>query len=75
MQSQPAINLNADDPILRLGDVVKQTGLSKSSLYRMMKEEKFPQPIRLTEYATGWLLSDICQWKRERIEASRQEVK
>jgi len=77
MKTTTSIDLNADDPILRIRDVVRQTGLSKSTIYSMVKDEKFqfPSPIRLTEHASGWLLSEVNQWKRDRIAASRKEVK
>lgn len=75
MQTNAAVDLNAEDPILRMKDVTRQTGLSKSTVYSLIKEGKFPQPIRLTEYASGWLLSEVNQWKRDRIAESRGEVK
>lgn len=71
MQTNTAVDLNVSDPVLRIKDVIHQTGLSKSTVYSLVKEGKFPAPIRLTEYASGWLLSEINQWKRERIAASR----
>lgn len=71
MQNPSSINLNADDPILRLADVERQTGLSKSSIYRGIEKGTFPAAIKLGERASGWLLSEINQWKQKRIEASR----
>ena len=75
MQTNAAVDSNTDDPILRMKDVTRQTGLSKSTVYSLIKEGKFPPPIRLTEYASGWLLSSINQWKRDRIAESRMEAK
>ncbi len=76
MQSLAASpNLNADDPILRLPDVEIQTGLKKSTIYALVKKGEFPPPINLGRRASGWLLSEINQWKQQRIAASRREVK
>ncbi len=64
-------SLNADDPFLRLPDVASTTGLGKTTIYKKVREGTFPSPINLGDRATGWLLSEINQWKRERIIASR----
>lgn len=64
-----------DDPILRLPAVEYTTGIKKSAIYAMIKEGEFPAPIRLGKRSSGWLLSEINQWKLDRIAASRQETK
>lgn len=65
------LNLNADDPILRIPDVEHQVGLKKSTIYALIKKGEFPTPIRLGNRASGWLLSEINQWKQRRIAESR----
>ncbi|MFN3828263.1 MAG: AlpA family transcriptional regulator [Micavibrio sp.] len=47
--------------ILRLPEVIKKTGLSRSSIYAYMPT-KFPTPIKLGERSVGWLESDIENW-------------
>lgn len=64
-------SLNADDPILRIADVERQTGLKKSTIYSLVSKGEFPSPISLGRRASGWLLSEIHQWKQERIALSR----
>lgn len=65
------LKLNADDPILRIPDVERQVGLKKSTIYALVKQGEFPTPIRLGNRASGWLLSEINQWKQQRIAESR----
>lgn len=48
--------------ILRLPEVRKQTGLSKSSIYSMMYKGLFPRNVKLGERAVGWRSDDIEQW-------------
>ncbi len=49
-------------------DVVKErTTLSRSTIYRLRKEGKFPNPIRLTENRVAWLETDIDQWIEDRL--------
>ena len=48
--------------IYRLPDVKAQTGLSRSTLYAMMAEGRFPKPMKLGERAVGWSESEIATW-------------
>ncbi len=57
--------------ILRLKQAKERTGLSRSTLYALIKEGKFPAPIALGARAVGWLSSDIDSWIEARVKASR----
>jgi prophage regulatory protein len=51
--------------ILRLPDVIDRTGLSRSTIYDMVADGRFPPPLRLTGdrgQATGWRDTDIDEW-------------
>ena len=64
-----------DDVVfLRLPDVKAVTGLSKTSLYALIKEKSFPAPVRLSPRAVAWVKSEIRQWAVERVQASRSVV-
>lgn len=52
--------------ILRLPDVKSRTGLSRSTLYAMIAEGRFPQPIKLGLRAVGWADSEIADWLESR---------
>lgn len=52
--------------ILRRRDVEKATGLSRSTIYLMMSEGRFPRPVRLSARAVGWLEQDISMWQESR---------
>lgn len=49
-------------PLLRLPSVEAQTGLSKSEIYRRIKDGKFPQPIKLGTRAVAWPAAQIDAW-------------
>lgn len=51
---------------LRLPDVIRITGLPRSTLYRLMAEHGFPAPCRLGRRAVGWRSDDIAQWSAAR---------
>lgn len=48
--------------ILRLPDVKQRTGLSRSSIYAMVADKTFPEPIQLGARAVGWLDGEITDW-------------
>jgi prophage regulatory protein len=58
--------------ILRLPEVMKSTGLSRSTIYLRISEGTFPKPVGLGGRAVGWLEADVQDWLERRIEASRR---
>lgn len=56
---------------LRLAEVRKITGLSRSTIYRLQAEGRFPQSIRISIRAVGWIEHEVEAWIAQRIECSR----
>lgn len=54
------------DTMLRRPEVERQTGLSRSSIYRQMDEGSFPRPRRIGRKSVAWLASEIDAWKASR---------
>ncbi len=46
----------------RRTEVESLTGLSRSTIYSLMADGKFPRPIRLTAKAVAWPESKIREW-------------
>ena len=55
--------------LLRLPDVMARTGLSRSSLYMMLEQGKFPKPVKIGERINAWPDHEIATWIDERIAA------
>lgn len=55
--------------ILRLPEVKKQTGLSRSGIYQLIALGTFPKQIKLGVRSSGWVESEIQQWIDDRIAA------
>lgn len=48
--------------ILRLKTVLERTGLSRSTLYRMMNEGTFPRALRISARCSGWRECELEAW-------------
>ena len=48
--------------LMKLAEVVKETRLSRASIYRLISKGKFPKQIHLSERATAWLRSEVMAW-------------
>ena len=57
--------------IWRLPKVMSQTGLSRSTIYDLIKKGKFPSQINLGPRAVGWVANEIVDWIEVRIDESR----
>jgi prophage regulatory protein len=55
---------------LRLDDVRARVPYSRSTIYQLMAQGKFPKPIRLGERAVAWIAADIDKWMADRIASS-----
>jgi prophage regulatory protein len=52
--------------LLRLGAVIRVTGLSRSTLYRLIADGQFPRPVRLGPRAVAWRRVDVEAWSEAR---------
>ena len=59
---------------LRLPEVLARTGLSRSTIYVRLEQGRFPRPVSLGGRAVGWIESEVDEWIRERIAASRSNA-
>jgi predicted DNA-binding transcriptional regulator AlpA len=56
---------------LVLSDVEKKTTLTKSSIYRKMKEAKnpFPQPVPIAKGRVVWVEDEVTAWQQGVMDA------
>jgi prophage regulatory protein len=57
--------------ILRLPQVCEVTGLCRSMIYQMEADRRFPQRIKISTRAVGWLETEVNAWLIRRIASSR----
>jgi len=70
-ENEPSTSLLAAslrEMLLRVDTVSTITGLSVQTIYRLMSQEAFPRPVRITGHARAWKLSEVMGWidSRER---------
>jgi prophage regulatory protein len=56
---------------LRLHEVLRICGRSRSSIYDAISKGEFPRPVKIGANSSGWIDAEIEAWIRSRIEASR----
>ena len=57
--------------LLRLPTVKAITGLSRSTIYLRISEDRFPKPVSLGGRAVGWIEAEIDDWVNQQIDTSR----
>lgn len=63
-QESPQIN---KPRLVRLPEVIRRTGLSRTTIWRKEKYKEFPLRKKISSNIVGWLESEIDQWICERI--------
>lgn len=60
--------LNQALSVLRLNQVKAQTGMSRSLIYKLIAEGKFPRQIKLGSRSVGWFQHAINEFLASRAE-------
>lgn len=60
--------------IFRIGDVTQLVGLSAATIWREVKEGKFPAPVELSSNTVGWRREAVERWLDDRPSALNRPV-
>ena len=60
-----------EDRFIRMSELAPMLGLAQCTIYRLIKENKFPKQIKLTERSVVWRLSVINKWIEDKENASK----
>ncbi|CAG9252401.1 putative DNA-binding transcriptional activator AlpA [Burkholderia diffusa] len=55
------------DRLLRVADVSAKVALEQSTLFEMVRDGRFPRPIRLSSRASRWSEAEIDAWIDARL--------
>jgi prophage regulatory protein len=64
--TKPVAAENQSSVFVRMAAVMQLTGLGRTTIYRLMAEDKFPSPVRLAKRAIAWRRIDLEQWSARR---------
>lgn len=56
---------------LRMPTVVRMTGLGRSTIYRLIADQRFPRPVKLGPRAVAWRRADLDRWSEARPDATQ----
>ena len=56
--------------IIRAKEVVRRTGLSRTTIWRQVRVGAFPAPLELTENTIGWDEDEVSIWLASRSRAA-----
>jgi prophage regulatory protein len=64
--ASPYAEPDVDRLFARMSTVLRLTGLGRSTIYRLIAEDKFPAQVRIGTRAVGWRWSDLERWSAAR---------
>jgi prophage regulatory protein len=70
---EPLTPLPASAVLLRCPEVMKRVALSRTALYALMREGKFPAPIKLGT-ASAWVDFEITRWMERQMAVRDQSL-
>ncbi len=54
---------------IKLPKVEATTSLKKPTIYRMIKEGKFPRPVKLNKRSVAWVECEVLDWQEKKMAA------
>ena len=64
-----ASQINTKFNIIRLPELLQIVGLSRPSIYRLVKLGEFPQQVKIGLSAVGWSRTEVEHWIAGRMNA------
>lgn len=59
--------------LLRVRDVIDRTRLSRTAIYKRIREGSFPDSIKISQRVVAWRESDINRWIADLVSSSATE--
>lgn len=62
-----AIRLADREPFgfMRVAQVTAVVPVSRQTIWRWVREGRFPKPVKLTERVSAWRVGDVRQWSEQ----------
>ena len=56
-----------DRQMIKIGDVIKKTMLSRATIYRLVNSGKFPKQVNMSDRSATWLEVEVDEFIEEKI--------
>tara|TARA_E500000178_G_C16547333_1_gene541447 strand:+ start:353 stop:556 length:204 start_codon:yes stop_codon:yes gene_type:complete len=53
---------------IRLPEVRQRVGMSKSQIYKLIAQDQFPKPVKVSRRISCWVVAEVEQWVQEQID-------
>lgn len=63
------MDITISSALLRLPQVMRTTGLARSTVYKLLAARSFPVPVRITGRSVAWHAMEVQSWIGERSRA------
>lgn len=50
------------DRLLRIDEVKRRVGLGKTMIYRLIRQQRFPAPYKLSPFTARWSQREVVEW-------------
>ncbi|EMO0474738.1 AlpA family transcriptional regulator [Pluralibacter gergoviae] len=60
--------------LIRFSEALDRTGYGRSWLYKLIAQQRFPQPVKIGSRSIAFVESEVDEWINQRIAESRGEV-
>ena len=54
--------------LIRLPEVRQKVGMSKSQIYKLIAQDKFPKPLKVSRRISCWVVAEVDSWVKNKIE-------
>ena len=62
------------ETLIKLKEVQKRSGLSRTMVYELMRRKEFPQSIAVSKRGVAWIEHEVAQWIHRKISKSRMRA-
>jgi prophage regulatory protein len=56
-----------DRQMIKIGDVIKKTMLSRATIYRLVNSGKFPKQVNMSDRSAIWLKDEVEEFIEDKI--------
>lgn len=53
---------------IRLPEVRQRVGISKSQIYKLIAQDQFPKPVKVSHRISCWVVAEVEQWVQEQVD-------